>query len=204
MPLIVNDVVEVTIKLSMEGAFSRNITHWRCDRPITGNSQSVAERVLGAFQDEIVPFLSTSLVVDGADFVDLDTEDGDDGSIPPVTGKPDNGSASAAALPPNTGILVRKHVEGGRTSRSGRMTIMGVAEGEVGNRGDLTSSALTGWNDAVDAFLDAANRTANGDSGITMCVVRRGDPPGIPTASFDVLDLSVSAIMGTQRLRMRR
>lgn len=205
MPITVNDVVQVTIKTVLEGKNAMNVTHWRVGRPIEpGDSRDIAIKVLGAYQDELLPFLSSSLDVVGADYVDLDSIEGDSGSIGPVSGKDDSGSASAASLPPNTALLVRKHTEGGRATRGGRMYLMGIPEGEVNNNGTLVSASVTGWNTAVDAFLSEVNEPPGEDSEIAMCVVRR--PPGNTGEgeSFDVVNLSASELMATQRERMRR
>jgi hypothetical protein len=204
LPLIVDDVIEVVLKSTMAGRTANNVTHWRCARPIDGDSTSVARRVLDAFQEHLVANASSALSVVGADYTDLDSLEGDTGSIGPNAALPLSGISGPDAHPPNTAVLIRKVTEGGRASGSGRMFIMGVREGDADNAGTLSAGRHQNWQDGAQLFLEDANREANGSSAINMCVVRRPLGGVGSGTSFDVQSLSVSAVLATQRERMRR
>lgn len=112
-----------------------------------------------------------------------------------VTSTP--GSASAAAVPPNTAALVHKQTNfGGRAGR-GRMYFPGMPEGSVTSAGVLDEN----WRAALETELNdmvAAAILAD----LTPVLLHGADSPiTVPTP---VTGLAVSGTVATQRRRLRR
>lgn len=180
--------------------------------PDAGRTEAVitqAEIVRDAWQDQILAITGNAYIFDGIEYVDLNSEDGVTGFLGPNGDKDDQGQVSAAQLAPNTSLLVTKETASRRGQRRGRMYLVSVPEGEVGDDGTLTTSWRNSCQGTVDAFLEAIN-TEIIIASTRMVVVHwtRGadgkidpDVPGEPT---DVNSLQVQPLVATQRRRLRK
>lgn len=205
MPLIVNDVIEVAISGTQTGKAWTNVLHVRHDRPISsGNAGDVAQEVLDAYVEELLPLMSELVTVTGAEYVDLDSAEGDTGSVTPSAGLTVTGGDSAQPVPINTAVLVRKNTEGGRAARNGRMFLPGMAEVNVDGAGIIASVSRTAWQTAADAFLNTVNDGGIASPEQVMVVVSRPTVSATPGTFNEVTSLNVSSLMATQRERMRR
>lgn len=117
-----------------------------------------------------------------------------------------NGSSTAAKLPQNCALLVRKNTSrGGRTGR-GRMFVPNVLrEGDVDDVGVLQSSFRTelqntasGWLQSMAGGGDAAQTTPT-----PMVLLHNVGAPG-GTVPTPVTSLTVDSVISTQRRRLRR
>ena len=180
--------------------------------PDEGRNEAVitqAEIVRDAWQDQILYITGSSYNFDGIEYVDLNTEDGITGSLSPNGDKPDVGQVSAAQLAPNTSVLVTKETPSRRGQRRGRMYLVSVPEGEVGDDGTLTTTWRNSCQGTVDAFLEAIN-TEIVIASTYMVVVhwtRTSDgkiDPGVPGEPTRVDSLQVQPLVATQRRRLRK
>jgi hypothetical protein len=180
--------------------------------PLSGVSQTRGEvineqagRVISAWQEHILDFLTDEYVVDGLDWADLDTLDGLQGSVSPNAGIQTAGANSTTSFPPNICYLVHKRAGSRRGQRGGRMFLYGVGESFADDSGNIPGGSQAGINGSLNSFLEAVNfefgnPVTQGEN--YLCVVNQ--PAGLPVSAERVTQLVVDGTVSTQRRRMRR
>jgi hypothetical protein len=157
------------------------------------SAQVIADNLYEAFRDQVMPVISSNLVLESA-LVKLGPNS-DGPSAEHI--EQQVGGAAASSTSPAIAVLVTKQTQfGGRTGR-GRMFIPGILEGAVDSGGHIDGGTLGGWQSALDDLL----------SDMTEYVV----PPALlhgdqhPSLSpFPITAFNVSALVATQRRRQRR
>lgn len=142
---------------------------------------------------------------DTLDRIDLAYESA--GEIARVT-VPVNGAgvlASTTMLPQNCAALIQKSSgQGGRAGR-GRMYWPALGEGDVDSIGVLSSTAITrllGITSAFDSALTSEPLTF--ESYVILHAAPTPEHPDTPPDPYVIIQWTVSALMATQRRRMRK
>lgn len=164
----------------------------------------VARDVLNNWQDEMLGHLGGTYVVEGANWVDLDSADGSTGNLAVDSGKPIAGLASTALLPGQVCALVHKNLQGSsRGTRSGRMYLGTLAENVVDDNGMLDAGFIGNLNSDLEDFKDGVNGVVVGTHGRTqnLCVVHAPADEG--TSQDHISTYSVDPKVATQRRRIR-
>lgn len=174
----------------------------------------IATKAAIAWQDEAMDYISDNYTFQGVSWIDLNSEDGRTGLVPPQAGHPSTGAdAAAAAGSPQVTLLIKKAVGGSaRGQRSGRMFVSPVSEVFVTENGQIGSSELTSLQTKWTAFYVAMNSiTYSGGSTVFSCLPhwKGDDDPGDgggewpATGVSAVSGLTVDPRVATQRRRMR-
>lgn len=205
--LIVNDVVQVAIQGLLGGRACVSVFHVDASRPIIGNSQDIAEKVLGAWQEHLVPNFSSSYTVTGATYIDLDSLTGDSGSIGPVPGQPAVGG-QANGTSPQVALLVRKNVSASPRGVSFRLFLPPCSDAQVGPTGLLDAGYRAALQADLDSFRsDVDEAEGVGQSEWHLCCVSypRGDDGKVngPGSKYDLTDFELLGQVATQRRRLR-
>src|SRR4029450_13996702 len=136
--IVVPGVVQFTLLGTMAGHAVDNVVAIDIDTDISESRNEAivdqAEVLNNAFFGNIGQYMSTTYTFLGCRWVDLDNEDGGVGqstNMGALGHAPDNGSATADALPANVAILIRKVAGGGRRARNGRLYIGAPTGGHV-------------------------------------------------------------------------
>lgn len=161
-------------------------------------------RIVALFQDDLLGIFPNNYTFVGMDFVDLDSADGETGTIPAQAGHPTAGTQSPLQAPPNNCMLVRKIArDRTRGRRNGRWYLPGVAEGNVDEDGVVLSSAITAYNTALANFFAHANDDGGGNlpigSTVNLGIVSNPTKAGLP-AKFMIMDsFATQARIASQR-----
>ena len=205
--LIVNDVIQVSVDGTIGGRAITNVFHVDASRPINGNSESIATKVLAAYQDRLVPLFSTGYTCLGARYIDLDSLVGDSGQVATVAGEPVVG-ARADGAPPQVSVLVRKNVSNAPRGRSWRMFLPPPGDADISGVGLLTATYSNLVQAALDAFRDDIDEEDGpGVSRMNLCCVSyprssSGEVTG-PGTAYDLTSYAVQERVATQRRRLR-
>jgi len=176
---------------------------------------STATGVRNAWQSNMVPQANVGTTFTGISWVDLDSEDGETGSLSPDGARPLVGMQSGAQTPPNVSGLIKKRVSSARGTRSGRMYWPPLSEGGVDDAANLASGTRTNLETAAGAFNTAIQAIGVGIVGTVawrvVHVVGHGPPePGYPNgkpnewSSSDITSITVDSKVATQRRRVRK
>lgn len=211
MPLI----VPKTVRYTLNGRWTNdqriaNVVDMHVDedalalgRPDAINNAAVDLR--DNWQQHIVAGIQNNYTFEGISWVDLNSANGQTGSLGPNTGLPFVGANTAnEGVPPNIALLVRKIVGGGRGIRTGRMYIAGLAENVVDENGVVLAAGITGWNTALAQFLDDITNLDGvaEDTAYHMVVVHETAAGAVSTSK--VTALLAQPLIATQRRRLAR
>lgn len=159
---------------------------------------AIAQAVLNAWRDEVLPHLCSTVVLQRALYVDLRSGTGDSGEVIPTGPGSNAGGVTTAPCPPQVTYLVKLKTTGGRSARNGRSFLPGVRGDEVNNRGDITSGTVDTITDAMESFRGAITDADAGELG----VIHRPSA-GSPSIT-DVQACICEGTIATQRRRLRR
>jgi len=112
------------------------------------------------------------------------------------------GQATAAPLPQNCALLVRKRTSAGGRRGRGRMYIPGVSEIQVTAQGGILAAAVTGWQTAFTNWFNALVAPASGPPHIPV-ILHRSEGIGVEPAPTTISALVVDSRIATQRRRLR-
>lgn len=148
--------------------------------------------------------LVDDLKITEVSWVDLNTEDGETGSHAITSGN--TGGEAGAPASPQVCILVKKIVGGSRGTRTGRMFLPGVPEGNVSAIGVVDTSIyqpdVDDWRSAVEQ--DAGMTEPAYDSRIVVVHTKVDVDTGERTSSYSTItELLVETLAATQRHRLR-
>nr|CRY96617.1 hypothetical protein [uncultured prokaryote] len=115
---------------------------------------AVAGDLLDSWVANILPRLGINYSFRSVDWVDLNSADGEVGSInaTPDNALPLSGGRNADPHPSSVAILVKKEISGGRGERAGRMFLAGVIDDDASGN-VLLPSVATALNAAFAQFL---------------------------------------------------
>lgn len=160
--------------------------------------EEAAERLATAWQEHLLPNLSSSYGFEGVSWVDLDSESGSTGSIVPVSDYPQVGALGADAEVPQTTLLVEKQLSGRRRgTRNGRWYISGVPEMRIDNNGIVLPIWVTQMDNALSDFLGDVSKEGTADHVWTVPVVVHESAAG----ANRITKLKTSAKVGKQGRR---
>jgi hypothetical protein len=197
------------LQVSMLGRWTNghpvvNVLHYRIDAgvgevDVSGEAADVVQN----WQSQLVPEFRDNYRFEGGAYIDLRSEDGETGVIPPFTNEPTQGGSTGQAANPGDALLIHKRTTSRRGTRSGRMYLPppgGSAMDEDGRIDTLTQNAI---NTRLASFLE---NTTQGDSPL--------DPPGTERNRYLVVlhkdgsysrvtSLQCDGLIASQRRRVR-
>jgi hypothetical protein len=163
-------------------------------RAVSGDNHDLLLVGHHAFEDNVVPLLSSSYSYVAVDLV----EQAVGGAIVETVAVNTAGGQAASAAPQNCAALVRKLTNGVGRGKNGRMYVPGLLEGNIAPDGAIDGGVISSWNTALTAMLaDCADATID-----SQAVVNRstGAGPHVEPIQQLVLDTFIA----TQRRRLRR
>jgi len=166
--------------------------------------EDVARDVLNNWQDDVLDNLGNNYLVQGAQWIDLDSEDGATGQFAADSGKNTEGQVAGAQCPPNVAFLVHKLLQGSsRGTRNGRMYLPQVAEAAVDDSGNLQGTYQNDINTSMENFKDGINGVVIGDLARVqnLCVVHT--PEGEDPSQDHISTFECDPRAATMRRRMR-
>ena len=213
-------IVRVTVNGHIGGHQIANVLHMFTDENLAGEGRPEAidfavKAVRVGWQGSILDGVTSAYVLDGFDWVDLNSADGQTGHMGPDPDLPTQGTQGGSGAPPAVSVLIRKNTDGGRQSRRGRLFVASPDETWIDSAGTLLEARQDTWQAIADEFLDATNdssQTGFNDAchmvtvtwpTITVNGRKRPDPNGVGTA-HTVTSLTVAPNVATQRRRQRR
>lgn len=196
-PLVVPDTVQVTINGDAgDGPFANVFA-----LDVSGASGApvdIADEVITAYVEEILPNLCSSVAVQDAYYIDMRSLGGDTGTVTYGGTDPLVGGVNAPACPPQVCALITLDTTGGRATRGGRTFLPGIREDEVSSAGNITSATQLTLTTAYNTFMTAI---ATG-SGAELGVLHRTAPGGANTTL--VTSAVCQAPVATLRDRLHR
>lgn len=170
-------------------------------RLAAGDNEAVLFQCAAAWVQHILAGQSTDMTLES-----VRGTFGTDGVDPILVEFPSGaqGAASAAMLPQNCALLVRKNTAlGGRRNR-GRMYIPGIVpEGQVNNVGIITPQVFNGLQVQMNNFLKSISGEGNEGDLPLVPVVLHNFKLGAPLDPTPITSLSVQNPIATQRRRLR-
>jgi hypothetical protein len=162
-------------------------------RGITDFPQDALDLIGNSWQDHVVEAMHSSITYTGATGLHTTSS----GLISLDSPASQAGSGTGTALPPAISLLVQKRTGFAGKKNRGRMFLPGLpAEHlEGGNKGSVTSFALSIWQPAMDAFKDDITTAA-----INLVVLHQEPNSDLPRV---INELNVAVRVATQRGRQR-
>lgn len=168
-----------------------------------------AATIYDVWEGSIGLSVSEDVVLTDIGYVDLDSELGTSGNVPPPGGEPVAGAQTGEPSPANVSVLVTKQTASVRGDRNGRMYVPGLPEADAGGL-DLTGGALDVFADRCEAFLTNLTNPVEISPAVAQPVVIHTRNIGTPTAPNIVYSshtpitaLVPQARLATQRRRLR-
>lgn len=171
-------------------------------------TQSDANALMAAFGTRIMPKVTNVVTLEGFHVIyqnDSLNQVAVDSNSAAVAG---TGTGGASIVPVNCAVLIRKRTGfAGRRNR-GRMYVPGISEVDVNGPGVIGSTAVAGWQTAVNSFY--SDISAYGPVIVHSVICEQGEQghtgahspvPGPPTP---ILSLEVDDRIATQRRRLNR
>lgn len=162
MALSVNGVVRYTIKGRWStGRAVVNVMDMYVQGAVLGSTRddqilAVAGDIGNAWQDHIVPNVSSSYTFEGVDYLDLNGLDGIVGTVPPSTTRPVTGGQTQDSNAPNVTAIIEKQTGAGRRgTRAGRLFLTGIPDSRVNNNGVLTTEWRAQLDDVFGDFFES-------------------------------------------------
>lgn len=156
------------------------------------------------WQTQMLDVFANNYTFIGADWVDLDSEEGRVGFQPANPADPINGAITTASSPPSVAVLVNKICSSRtRGRRNGRWYIPLATESNIDENGIVAPSTITSVIAACNAFRNNVNQTFPPDErNVTIGVVSNPVQAELPPAFMAITSFSVRSIVGTQRRRL--
>lgn len=167
-----------------------------------GDYADVADDLKGIFNSSWGSGLSNSYVLTGVSLYV-----GQDGGPPAIYESTTAGTrfgASAAPLPQNCALLVRKRTSAAGRRGRGRCYLPGVGETTVDHTGAITSTQLSGYQGMADTWYDALTAPGAGLTAYPPVVLHRSEGFGVEPPPTPITAFQVDGRIATQRRRMRK
>lgn len=167
---------------------------------------NVAGDILNNWNDHILPNLCGNYSALRVDWVDLDSADGTTGSRSSTSAEtwPAPGGRSAAPMPNNVYIRIRKNLQGkNRQQRSGTLRLGGAAEEDTAGglqNNVLLLAAQTNLNADFEAFKDGINGQNVAGETRNLCVVHTVND--VYSGHSIISTFQTQPVLGTIRRRM--
>lgn len=208
-PLVVDDIVRLTFNATLNGNPIATIMDVDVipgiGRDRSDTSREVAEDAGGSWQDHIVAELSDHYVFTGTSYVDLNSEDGSTGEVPPDSGKPLAGAVGADTMAPQVQYLVHKNIDNGsRGRRSGRLYLPGVFESSVDDAGIVATDTREQYDDSFEDFKDGVNAVILGEFAREQNLAVVHNPAVGDASSSRIATFTMDAVVATQKRRLQR
>lgn len=117
---------------------------------------AVAEDVRNAWQDHIIPNISSSYTMEGVDYLDMNGLNGIVGSVLPDVTRPLVGGQQTDSNAPNVSAVIEKQTGGGRRGeKPGRMFLAGLGDARVDNNGIILAIWRQQLDEAFQDFLES-------------------------------------------------
>lgn len=218
MALIVPGVARFAVNQTLAGRNVVNVLDYRIDT--TGSTMSRDDAVAGQagsiveqWADLIVDQQVNDVSFVSVSWVDLNSSSGSTGTATTGGGYtlPVPGLGTAAPLPGNAAVLVRKNAGGGRATRSGRLYLAGMSE--VGtsttNGNELDPAVVSGVTAAFTSFLantnevDTFGTAFSSEMVVVHITARDADNKPIAGVGNPVTSMVCDPLLATQRRRLR-
>lgn len=201
-------VVRYTIVGTLGGQDCMNVFDIYVGDDVIGERSTAIEQcaqdLLNQWDDHILPVVVNDYTAVQVRWVDLDTAEGETGSISSTDENtwPKDGSVAGDPLPNNAYAKVVKNLQGKtRTQRNGATRLGGLAEGYTGatTPNTLNLADRTAITDAFQSMQDGIE--AAGSEALTYFVVVH-TVDGVATGHTRVASFSCAPVVGTIRRRM--
>lgn len=218
MPLVVPGICRYTINQTYGARNVANIVDIDLNNnDITATRADIVADygrvLLQNWHDRIRPNIVNELRFDQVSWVDLDSEDGSVGSTTTGIGTavwPAVGVSTAAGMPGNVAMLVKKTLATGRGRRDGRWYLCGVGEDKTADDipNTLIASFVSGMNTALAGLLgdlDGNETSPDYEHSLHVVHILTRDVDGNPLTgdSRQVSALTIDPTLATQRERLR-
>jgi hypothetical protein len=164
-PIVAPDVCRYTINGTIFGRPTANIMDMvvlpQLSTPRSDSILEVAKNLLDHWTDSTVSLMTPNSQLESVSWVDLDSLDGETGSI--IEGNthtwPEPGTASGESLPASVSVLVTKVAASSRGKRNGRLFLTGASETWTSGN-FLTLTALGGYQSGMTDLLEQMTETS--------------------------------------------
>jgi hypothetical protein len=183
------------------------------DEDLGRSDEEVVRDFANNWQDHMLANLSQQYVLEAFNWLSLDPDDNNVGTLQPDPAKAVTGLETNITAPPNVAILIHKNTDNRpRGARDGRSYMGGVPENLVGANGVVDPGFVAEWNAGLQLFLDGISDDITIGAGTSRQhpVVLETTPasraPGINEVlvnAREVTSLTLDGLAATQRDRLR-
>jgi hypothetical protein len=207
------NVVQIAVEGTLVGKPHVNVWHLYSDEGQGNSDLDAVQDFANNFQDHIVPEMTNIYNLVGFNWLSLDPDDNNVGTLAPDPAKPVTGAHTGIVSPPNVAVLIHKNTSNRpRGARDGRSFMSGIPENLVGPEGALTAAYKAAWDAALQLFLDGVTDSLGGQLNpierypVVLETTPLSRAPGsqeVIVNSRKITQLVVDALAATQRDRLR-
>ncbi len=207
------NVLQIAVEAKVSGRIHVNVWHMLADEEPTRSDEDVVRDFANNWQDHMLGNLSQQYVLEAFNWLSLDPDDNNVGTLMPDPAKAVTGLETNITAPPNVALLIHKNTDNRpRGARDGRSYMGGVPENLVGPSGVVDPAFVTEWNAGLQLFLDGISDDASvgGVQSRQHPVVLETTPasraPGINEVlvnAREITSLTLDPLAATQRDRLR-
>ena len=208
-PVVAPGVVELTLRGVWIDRPWNTVLHMDIDGSIFSdredNIRDQAKIALNEWIDHIRPVCGANCVLQGCDYLDLDTLAGPRGTVAAADSPrvmPSAGTLTGDSLSGAACCLIRKITQGARGTRNGRIFMPGLVESQT-NGNIIGGGSVTALTTAWDDFLAGMNQDVGGTFGFDSRMQVLHAPGDVFVSMAEVSTLEVDSRLATQRRRLR-